>query len=115
MGATETVTLVFTDLVGSTELLSRLGPEAAEVLRREHFGLLRSSLAENHGTEVKNTGDGMMAGVVPGTGGKAAPPALLPVTAFGRYLKRGILQGKSKCLMLNVRSNLAALPGKRRI
>jgi mono/diheme cytochrome c family protein len=32
------------------------------------------------------TGDGMMAGVVPGAGGKAEAK-LLPVTAFGRYMK----------------------------
>lgn len=60
MGDLETVTVVFTDLVGSTELLSRLGPEAAEELRQEHFAILRAALARGHGREVKNLGDGLM-------------------------------------------------------
>ena len=35
MARTETVTVVFTDLVGSTELASRLGHDASEALRHE--------------------------------------------------------------------------------
>lgn len=35
------VTLLFTDLVGSTELAQRLGEHGAEAFRRVHFGLLR--------------------------------------------------------------------------
>jgi len=41
MARTETVTVVFTDPVGSTELSSRLGHDAYEALRREHFTALR--------------------------------------------------------------------------
>jgi class 3 adenylate cyclase len=37
------VALLFTDLVGSTELLERLGDAAAEAVRRRHFGLLREA------------------------------------------------------------------------
>ena len=58
--AVATVSVVFTDLVGSTALLSRVGEERAEVLRREHFGLLRQAIAEYGGQEVKNLGDGLM-------------------------------------------------------
>ena len=58
--AAATVSVVFTDLVGSTELLSRVGEERAEVLRREHFGLLRDAIADHGGREVKNLGDGLM-------------------------------------------------------
>lgn len=36
MDATETVTVLFTDLVESTALASRVGPGSAEALRREH-------------------------------------------------------------------------------
>lgn len=36
---TEMVTVLFTDLVESTALMGRVGPEQAEVLRVEHFGL----------------------------------------------------------------------------
>jgi class 3 adenylate cyclase/tetratricopeptide (TPR) repeat protein len=58
--ALQTVTVLFTDLVGSTELMSRLGDIAAEELRREHFSLLREVLDEAGGQEVKSTGDGLM-------------------------------------------------------
>lgn len=57
---TQTVTVLFTDLVGSTELSSRLGPEATESLRQTHFSLLRGAIASAGGTEVKNLGDGLM-------------------------------------------------------
>ena len=54
------VNVVFTDLVGSTALASRLGPEATETLRREHFVCLRSGIEAHGGREVKNLGDGLM-------------------------------------------------------
>ncbi len=56
----ETVSLVFTDLVGSTELATRIGPVLAEELRKEHFTLLRESCSGAGGREVKNLGDGLM-------------------------------------------------------
>jgi class 3 adenylate cyclase/tetratricopeptide (TPR) repeat protein len=56
----ETVTILITDLVGSTELESRVGPIIAEELRQEHFGLLRDAVGDAGGREVKNTGDGLM-------------------------------------------------------
>jgi class 3 adenylate cyclase/DNA-binding CsgD family transcriptional regulator/tetratricopeptide (TPR) repeat protein len=55
------VALLFTDLVGSTDLLERLGDGAAEAIRREHFGLLRNAIAATRGREVKTLGDGVMA------------------------------------------------------
>src|SRR5204863_7657335 len=58
--ATGTVTLLFTDLVGSTELLDDLGDDRAEQLRRLHFALLRDVALSHAGQEVKNLGDGLM-------------------------------------------------------
>ena len=60
MARTETVTVVFTDLVGSTELAGQLGHDAYEALRHEHFSALRAAVAKHGGTEVKTTGDGLM-------------------------------------------------------
>jgi len=57
---TGVVVLLFTDLVGSTEILDRLGDDAAEDLRRTHFSLLRQALADAGGREVKTLGDGVM-------------------------------------------------------
>jgi class 3 adenylate cyclase len=54
------VTFLFTDLVGSTELLDSLGEDAAEDLRRTYFSLLRQAVADAGGEEVKNLGDGLM-------------------------------------------------------
>ena len=57
---TENATILFTDVVGSTELSQRLSAEAADEVRREHFSILRQAIAEAGGTEVKNLGDGLM-------------------------------------------------------
>jgi class 3 adenylate cyclase/tetratricopeptide (TPR) repeat protein len=60
MGRTTAVVL-FTDLVGSTELRGRLGEEAAEDLRRRHDRLLAQAVEGNDGRVVKGLGDGIMA------------------------------------------------------
>lgn len=60
MGSVETVTVLFTDLVGSTGMAQRIGPVAAEEVRKEHFGILRRAIDEFGGEEVKNLGDGLM-------------------------------------------------------
>jgi predicted ATPase/class 3 adenylate cyclase len=77
-----TVTLVFTDLVGSTALLSRVGEERAEVLRREHFALLREAIAKTGGREVKNLGDGLM--IVVASAADAVAGAVAIQQAFER-------------------------------
>jgi class 3 adenylate cyclase len=56
----ETVTVLFTDLVGSTELASALPTAVFDELRRTHFSVLRQAVAAFDGTEVKNLGDGLM-------------------------------------------------------
>ncbi len=58
--AIENVAVLFTDVVGSTELSQRLSPDAADDARRRHFSVLRQAIAETAGTEVKNLGDGLM-------------------------------------------------------
>jgi class 3 adenylate cyclase/tetratricopeptide (TPR) repeat protein len=61
MGSVETVTILITDLVGSTSLEARVGPGAADQLRDEHFTLIRAAVEETGGRETKNTGDGLIA------------------------------------------------------
>ena len=56
----QTVSVLMTDLVGSTEIAGRLGPAAAEDLRRDHFRLLRGAIERTEGREVKSLGDGLM-------------------------------------------------------
>jgi class 3 adenylate cyclase/DNA-binding NarL/FixJ family response regulator len=60
VAATETVTVLFTDMVGATALLERVGPSAADRIRREHLAALRGPVATHGGREVKNVGDGLM-------------------------------------------------------
>jgi len=54
------VSILFTDLVGSTAMWHHHSDEAADALRREHFEALRVAVAEHGGREVKSTGDGLM-------------------------------------------------------
>lgn len=53
-------TVVFTDLVGSTELLDRLGESQYMERLAEHDLILRNALLTWKGREVKHTGDGLM-------------------------------------------------------
>ena len=45
----QTVSMLVTDLVGSTAVADRIGPAATEQLRTEHFGLLRGPLEQPAG------------------------------------------------------------------
>jgi class 3 adenylate cyclase len=53
--------VMFTDIVGSTEMTARLGDAAALELVQVHDAMVRRSLAGHGGREVKHTGDGIMA------------------------------------------------------
>lgn len=55
------LTVLFTDLKGSTELYSRMGDIRAYGLVREHFGVLREIVAAHSGAVVKTIGDAVMA------------------------------------------------------
>jgi class 3 adenylate cyclase len=60
VSSTVAVTLVFTDLVGSTAIGTSLHPEETERLRQAHFAVLREAVVATAGAEVKNLGDGLM-------------------------------------------------------
>ena len=55
-----TVTLLFTDIVGSTLLNERLGDRRWMKVLREHNTLVREQIGANEGYEVKTEGDGFM-------------------------------------------------------
>lgn len=57
-GSSATVTLVFTDIEGSTRLLQSLGARYAEVLGT-HNRILRTAFAEHGGVELSSAGDGL--------------------------------------------------------
>ena len=56
-----TRTILFTDIVGSTDMTQRLGDELAFVLLEVHDRIVRAELAQTGGREIKHTGDGIMA------------------------------------------------------
>ncbi len=55
-----TATILFSDLVGSTELMQRAGDEDAQRLFKAHYQLLRDAVSQHGGAEVKSLGDGLM-------------------------------------------------------
>src|SRR4051812_189693 len=60
-GASEgPVTVLMTDIEGSTDLQSRLGDAAARELVRDHEAVVRKALEEFGGREIKTIGDGFL-------------------------------------------------------
>lgn len=55
------VTVMFTDIVGSTRTTQEKGDVAAQEMVRTHNGIVRDALAAHDGREIKHTGDGIMA------------------------------------------------------
>lgn len=83
-----TATVLFTDLVGSTALRSRIGEEAADALRVEHDDLIGQAIASRRGVIVKHTGDGMMATFTAAVDAVAAAVAIQQ--AVDRRNRRGV-------------------------
>jgi class 3 adenylate cyclase/pimeloyl-ACP methyl ester carboxylesterase len=74
-------TILFTDLVGHSEMMSRLGDERGRGVLREHERITREVLKAHAGTEVKTMGDGFMASF--GSVTKAVECAIALQRAFG--------------------------------
>ena len=55
------VTVMFTDMVGSTNLTQTMGDEVAQQVVRVHNRIVRDALNRFTGKEIKHTGDGIMA------------------------------------------------------
>ncbi len=55
-----TVTLLFSDIEGSTPMNERLGDQRWMEVLREHNGVIREEVRSNQGFEVKTEGDGFM-------------------------------------------------------
>ena len=58
-----TVTILFTDVEGATELTTSRGDTATQALLHAHKDLIRAQLAEHGGHEVDTAGDGFMTSV----------------------------------------------------
>jgi class 3 adenylate cyclase len=53
--------VLFTDIVGHTEMMQRLGDDRGRAVLREHERITRDLLKQYGGAEVKTMGDGFMA------------------------------------------------------
>ena len=83
--------VLFTDLVGSTELMARVGQTAFDVLRRDHFTRLRGAVAQNCGREVKTLGDGVLAVFDSASDAVACAVAMQQVVGLQAHLAGGPL------------------------
>ncbi|OGO49892.1 MAG: hypothetical protein A2148_09375 [Chloroflexi bacterium RBG_16_68_14] len=62
------VTILFTDMESSTALTQRLGDVKAQELLRTHNTIVREALKAHGGSEIKHTGDGIMASFATASG-----------------------------------------------
>ncbi|MDP9237485.1 MAG: hypothetical protein M3P30_08840 [Chloroflexota bacterium] len=76
-------TVLFTDLVGHTEMMQRLGDERGREVLREHERITRDLLKQHGGAEVKTMGDGFMASF--GSVTKAVDCAIALQRAFAAW------------------------------
>lgn len=59
-GASHSLALLLTDLVGSTAMTGKLGNAGAQRVVRAHNSIVRAALKNARGTEIKHTGDGIL-------------------------------------------------------
>ncbi len=102
------LTLLFTDLKGSTEMYRRIGDFRAYALVREHFALLKTIVGESGGALVKTIGDAIMASFAdPAQALQAATTMNKKIQEVGRdedlVLKIGIHAGPCIAVELNER------------
>jgi class 3 adenylate cyclase len=91
--------VLFTDLVGSTDLTQRLGDSAAMQILRRHDAVVRDAIAAAGGNEVKHTGDGIMASF------RSVSSAIECSVAIQRWFAQAIASGE---VPVGVRIGIAA-------
>jgi class 3 adenylate cyclase/pimeloyl-ACP methyl ester carboxylesterase len=77
------VTILFTDMEGSTSLTQRLGDAKAQEVQRTHNTIVRDALKTHSGSEIKHTGDGIMASFSSAT--RALECAIAVQRAFAQH------------------------------
>ncbi len=108
-----TVTVLFTDVVGSTDLTTSRGDEAAQEIMRAQRGLTRQKVEEHSGHGVRGLGDGFLVAFASARRAMACavgiqraleehnrsqPLNLSPRhTSTSCYNLRSLLQGGSRC------------------
>ncbi len=97
------VTLMFTDLKGSTELYERLGDARAYNLVREHFAFLGAIVRDHDGAIVKTIGDAVMAAFGSSADAMTAALAILErIEAFNEQLHGAGVKGDAIVIKLGL-------------
>jgi class 3 adenylate cyclase len=90
-----TATVLFTDIVGSTEQQARVGPREWSRLADHHDAMVRAALARYRGQEVKTTGDGFLATFdATGRALRCATEILAAAKGIGLELRAGVHAGE---------------------
>jgi class 3 adenylate cyclase len=90
-----TTTVLFTDIVGSTEHQARVGPREWSRLTDQHDAMVRSALTRHQGHEVKSTGDGFLATFhATGRALRCAADVVAGAQGIGLELRAGVHTGE---------------------
>ena len=88
---TVTATVLFTDIVASTEQQVRLGPRGWSRLTDQHEAMVRGVLSRHRGHEVKTTGDGFLISFdAAGRGLRCATEVVARAKGLGIELRAGL-------------------------
>jgi class 3 adenylate cyclase/pimeloyl-ACP methyl ester carboxylesterase len=94
-GDVRTMTVLFTDIVASTEHQARVGPREWSRLTDHHDAMVRSALNRHRGHEVKTTGDGFLATFdATGRALRCAAEILAGARDIGLDLRAGVHTGE---------------------
>ncbi len=102
------LTLLFTDLTGSTAMYERIGDARAFAIVQEHFGLLAEATTAHKGAIVKTMGDAIMASFASPADALAAGIEMIEKThiahgAVGLTMKVGLHEGPCLAVRANER------------
>jgi class 3 adenylate cyclase len=90
-----TMTVLFTDIVASTEHQARVGPREWSRLTDRHDAMVRAALSRHRGHEVKTTGDGFLATFdATGRALRCAADILAGAKDIGLELRAGVHTGE---------------------
>jgi class 3 adenylate cyclase len=112
-------TVLFTDIVGSTDLAGRLGDTAWRELLERHHAIVRRELARFHGRELDTAGDGFFASFDgPARAVQAAAALREPLRAIGLEIRAGlhtsefeVSDGKVVGIGVSIGARISALAG----
>jgi class 3 adenylate cyclase len=94
-GQLVTSTILFTDIVSSTEQAARLGHRAWSALTAEHDAMVRAALRRHRGREIKTIGDGFLATFDASTRAvRAAADIVAAATSVGLEVRAGVHTGE---------------------